>query len=462
MIHSKIALILLASCSLVMTACGGGGGGGGSSTPQATSSSGSSTASTSSSSTSSSTSSTTSSSSSASSSSSDDSSSSNDDSSSSAGDSNIADMLRGITDNAIIPNYEAQATAITNFAASTGSLAAYCDAIGTDSEAATLTTAQNEWKTVMVTIQQAEPHAVGPIAVNDDYLRNRIHSFANADLQTCSVDQAVIKQSDANFDLSTRSNNQKGFGAIEYLLFDTTLTSQCSANYDNAATWNALGDTEKKSQRCTYAKALAADADTAATSVLNKWQASGENYRAEFIDEASSGNNLQALTDVLLIHIDKEAKDRKMQEALGISGCTSDECRARIESPYSKTSLENVKNNMIGFLNVYNGGEGVGFDNYLSDMGEKTISDGVISKITAIQTNLDSTTVALVDQVASLSETSNQTACTNAYGNPSTPSAEFSACVLTGLLSEAKAYMFYDFAVTINVTIPDAAAGDND
>ena len=462
MTHSKIALVLLASCSLVITACGGGGGGGGNTTPQATSTSGSSTTSTSSSSTTSSTSSSTSTSSSASSSTNDDSSSSDDDSSSDAGDSNIAAMLRGITNNAIIPNYEAQATAITNFAASTGSLAAYCDAIGTDNEVSTLTTVQNEWKTVMATIQQAEPHAVGPIAVNDDSLRNRIHSFANHDLQTCSLDQAVIKQNEADFDLATRSSNQRGFGAIEYLLFDTTLTSQCSSNYENATTWNALADTDKKSQRCTYAKALASDADLAATSVLTKWQESGENYRADFIAEANAGNNLQALTDELLIHIDKEAKDRKMQVALGISGCTTDGCRAQIESPYSKTSLENVKNNMIGFLAVYNGGEGTGFDDYLSDMGEKAISDGVIAKIDAVQANIDATTVPLVDQVASLSEAANQTACTNAYGNPSTPSVELSACTLTGLLSETKAYMFYDFAVTMNVTIPDAAAGDND
>ena len=233
MTHSKIALVLLASCSLVITACGGGGGSGGNPTPQATSTSGSSTTSTSSSSTTSSTSSSTSTSSSASSSTNDDSSSSDDDSSSDAGDSNIAAMLRGITNNAIFPNYEAQATAITNFAASTGSLAAYCDAIGTDNEASTLTTVQNEWKTVMATIQQAEPHAVGPIAVNDDSLRNRIHSFANHDLQTCSLDQAVIKQNEADFDLATRSSNQRGFGArssisclIQHLLHNVPLTTR--------------------------------------------------------------------------------------------------------------------------------------------------------------------------------------------------------------------------------------------
>ena len=88
----------------------------------------------------------------------------------------------------------------------------------------------------MATIQQAEPHAVGPVAINDDSTKKQNPLLMNHDLQTCSLDQAVIKQNDADFDLATRSSNQRGFGAIEYLLFDTTLTSQCSSNYENATT----------------------------------------------------------------------------------------------------------------------------------------------------------------------------------------------------------------------------------
>ena len=114
---------------------------------------------------------------------------------------------------------------------------------------------------------------------------------------------------------------------------------------------------------------------------------------------------------------------------------------------------------MIGFLAVYNGGEGTGFDDYLSDMGEKAISDGVIAKIDAVQANIDATTVPLVDQVSELMPRTRRHAQTlmairarrrwnlRLYAN--------------GTFSETKAYMFYDFAVTMNVTIPDAA-GDND
>ena len=90
-------------------------------------------------------------------------------------------------------------------------------------------------------------------------------------------------------------------------------------------------------------KLLASDADLAATSVLNKWQESGETIELISSQKQMQATTLQALTDELLIHIDKEAKDRKMQVALGISGCTTDGCRAQIESPYSKTSLKTSK-----------------------------------------------------------------------------------------------------------------------
>ena len=118
----------------------------------------------------------------------------------------------------IIPNYESLATAANAFAADTSSLATYCGAIGSVDEASALAAAQTEWLDVMAKIQLTEPHAVGPAGANDDTLRNRVLSYANVDLNTCGLDQSVAQQSGADFDLSPRSSNQRGFRAIEYLL----------------------------------------------------------------------------------------------------------------------------------------------------------------------------------------------------------------------------------------------------
>ena len=268
----------------------------------------------------------------------------------------------------IIPNYESLATTATAFAAGTGSLATYCGAIGSAEEASALAAAQTEWMSVMAKVQLTEPHAVGPAGANDDTLRNRVLSYANVNLNTCSLDQSVTQQSNPDFNLSTRSSNQRGLGAIEYLLYNTALTHSCAPQISATSGWNDLSTTARKTQRCTYAQSLATDVADAATTIANEWSATGGNYRATFVAEDSAGTSLQALTDVVIVHMDKEAKDRKIGIPTGVKAeCSSYSCADLIESPYSETSLTNIRNNLIGFREVFNGGDGVGFDDLIND-----------------------------------------------------------------------------------------------
>ena len=270
-------------------------------------------------------------------------------------------MLTDIADKVIIPNYEAA----TTFAAGTGSLATYCSAIGTADEATTLASAQTEWSSVMAAIQLTEPHAVGPAGANDDTLRNRVLS-ANVNLNTCGLDQSVTQQSDADFALSNRSSNQRGFGAIEYLLYNTTLTHSCAPQITATSAWNDLSTTARKTQRCTYAQSLATDVADAATTIANEWSATGG--KSQLCCRRFCWHLLQALTDVVIVHMDKEAKDRKIGIPTGVKAeCSSYSCADLIESPYSETSLTNIRNNLIGFREVFNGGDGVGFDDLITD-----------------------------------------------------------------------------------------------
>ena len=58
--------------------------------------------------------------------------------------------------------------------------------------------------------------------------------------------------------------------------------------------------------------------------------------------------------------MDKEAKDRKIGIPTGVKAeCSSYSCPDLIESPYSETSLTNIRNNLIGFREIFNGGDGV-------------------------------------------------------------------------------------------------------
>ena len=136
---------------------------------------------------------------------------------------------------------------------------------------------------------------------------------------------------------------------------------------------------------------------------------------------------LQALTDVVIVHMDKEAKDRKIGIPTGVKAdCSSYSCADLIESPYSETSLTNIRNNLIGFRG-FNGGDGVGFDDLINDADFADITSSVQTKIADAIANIDSASVSLSDQAAAITDETTASACTNAYGSPDTSSIDYSA-----------------------------------
>jgi predicted lipoprotein len=372
-------------------------------------------------------------------------------------------MLTDIADKVIIPNYESLATEANEFAADTSALATYCGAIGSADEDSALAAAQTEWSGVMAKIQLTEPHAVGPAGANDDTLRNRVLSYANVDLNTCGLDQSVAQQSNADFELSARSSNQRGFSAIEYLLYNTTLTHSCAPQISATSGWNDLAETTQKTQRCTYAQSLARDVADAASTIANEWSAAGGDYRATFVAEESAGTSLQALTDVVIIHMDKEAKDRKVGIPTGVKAeCSGFSCVDLIESPYSETSLTNIRNNLVGFREIFNGGDGLGFDDLINDADFADITTSVQTKISDAIANIDSASVSLNDQATAITDETTASACTNAYGSPDTSSTDYSACSLTGLLKRITDVLKIEFVNIVGVNLPGSVQSDND
>ena len=58
-----------------------------------------------------------------------------------------------------------------------------------------------------------------------------------------------------------------------------------------------------------YGKLLAGDISTASATVNDAWKADGSDYRADFIASGNAGENIQALSDALIVMMDKQAKD---------------------------------------------------------------------------------------------------------------------------------------------------------
>ena len=442
---SKAHLTLsLLSILLTLAGCGGGGGGGGgalaTSNPTNTTASGSGSSSTTDSSDSSSED------------------SADDDVTSDL--STTALMLRDIANNVMVPAYQDLSTKTASLADTSG-VQGYCDALGGANEATEFDSVKALWSAASDAYAKTEVHSVGPADI-DGAFRYRVSSYASAPLDKCGLDNSVVNQNEADFNLANRPANQRGLGAVEHLLFNDDLEHNCSSNTAPSG-WDDLSEASRKSQRCEYAVELANDIDAAADGIVDNWSVDGSNYLAEFTSEGSAGEKLQELTDAIIVHMDKEAKDKKVGIPTGVKEeCTNLSCPDKIERPYVKSSFDAVKANLQGFIDVTKGGDGRGFDDLFADEGYEGTSDDMVAKAEAAIANIDAATKTLSAQVIAIDDASKQEACTNAYVSHDETYEDYSGCALTGLLKDVTDILKIDFVTIVGVNLPGRVQSDND
>lgn len=372
-------------------------------------------------------------------------------------------MLANYADNLIIPNYEHTETAANALASKTGALSHYCAAIGGGNEASALSAAQHSWKNAMDAWQAAELHQLGPALDNSGLLRNRILSFSRGNpISTCGIDQAVVAASNNNsFSVSDRATNQRGLGAVEYLLFNTDLSHSCPSQVTETSDWNSRSEQERRQLRCNYAQLLAADIATAATSLHNAWRSEGGNYRSQFLNPATLGDNLKALSDALF-YLDTEAKDAKLGIPTGINAsCSQTACPEVIESPYAEHSLSNIEANLQAFLTLLTGGSGLGFDDIIAQAGVPQVTAMLQSNTNAALSEIQAMNESLKLQAEGITDTGDEQACQSAADNPD-GARTIPACNLYGYIRWVTDALKTGFVAAVSVDLPDRAQSDND
>lgn len=372
-------------------------------------------------------------------------------------------MLANYADSIIVPNYESLADTTNVLAAESGSIATYCSAIGSDNESSARSAAQAAWKTTMDAWQTTTLHELGPIQANNNALRNRISSFARGSaLSTCGVDQAVVlANSNPNFSLSSRSANQRGLGAVEYLLFSDNLEHSCSSQITETTDWNTRPEIERKQLRCAYAQTLAVDIDAAAQRVVKAWLIDADNYRSEFINPSSLDTNLKALSDALF-YLDTETKDTKLGIPLGINAtCSQPSCPEVIESPYAEYSLNNIAQNLRSFLNLLQGGSGLGFDDIIAQAGVAEVTELMRQNTEAAIGEINTMSTSLRQQAEGISNEEAAQTCLTAANTPDSQRS-IPACNLYGYLRRVTDTLKVGFVAAVDVDLPDRAQSDND
>jgi len=370
-------------------------------------------------------------------------------------------LMTNLVDNIFIPNYEVAATQATAFATESGSLSTYCDDIGTDNEAISMIAAQTDWLGLMESVQKTEMHVIGPALRNEDALHNRMHSYSTSPLATCALDQAIIAAADDSFQITSRAYSQRGMGAIEYLLFNENLNHSCSSQISVTANWNDQPESQRKQQRCALAEYIAEDVATASNQIHSEWTEGDVPFRTDFLNPESLGDNFQLITDGLF-YLETFTKSQKLAIPLGLDAkCSSLTCVGLVESPYSESSLRNVRTNAAEFLRIFNGGTGPGFDDLIDREDFGYITQRFQTQLGAIDSKLALMTVSLFDQIALVEADADDPTCINAFLNPDDESL-IEACSLTGLLKRVTDDLKIEFVTIVGVAIPGRVQSDND
>ena len=371
------------------------------------------------------------------------------------------EMLVAYIDEIVLPNYQDLEALTTQFSGPDGTLGAYCDAIGTADESSQHAAARRDWLAISDKVQASELHVIGPAFENGGSLQFRLNSYMAGPLSTCGVD-GIAAQVEDGINIDERSLNQRGIGALEYLLFNDNLDHSCPPQAAATAQWNTLDERTRASQRCQAAQLIAGDMSAAAATLVDKWAPTAQDYRAVFLSEERVGESLQETTDAMF-YLEEGAKDAKLGNPLGIVvACSALTCPEQIESPYSVTSLDNIIANVKAFRRIFMSNDETGFDAHLTAEGFPEVAERFINNLEASITYAESIEQSVTEQVAAIATEAEETTCSNAFANPDSPSEQFPLCTLYGKLKTIVDDLKIDFVTIVNVSIPGGSQSDND
>jgi len=256
-------------------------------------------------------------------------------------------MLDNIATNIIEPQHEA-------FFAEALALQSAIHTLQADLNLQNLTTAQAAWKRAAYEWAKCELFSSQRIML----LHNQINKW---ETNTHFIENFIAgdEELDSAF-IETIGSTAKGLPAIEYLIFEPA--------QDNAAVLDQLAS---NTRRLDYLVALADNLIFKTEELLNVWSRAGVKYLETFITADGEGNNSQStisrLTNEMVVYLD-DILNRRLEIPLGrnTGGTIQPESLQAWRSGYSAALIQS---RLEGFQWAFNGGEGIGFDDYLDFLG---------------------------------------------------------------------------------------------
>jgi predicted lipoprotein len=297
-------------------------------------------------------------------------------------------LLAHLGANVLLPIYAAFETRATGLA---GAITGYCNALDAGTPGATLETARAAWRDAIDTWERAEAVLVGPAAMDNKALRDRVYAWPL--LAPCDVDRDVASRwmDPASYDITTKLQNRRSLLAIEYLLYPQTDMHNCAIEPPG---WTALG-ADLPRARCRLAEVLAQDVAAAAATLHTAWRADGGNYVGQLATAGGAGSSIASahagvnLVSDSFFYIDRMVKDMKLAESAGIAvnacGTVQEPCVREVELRFADRGSQAILINLTTLREALTGttaaSDGPGFDDFLVAVGHPEVAGRMTSEL---------------------------------------------------------------------------------
>lgn len=232
---------------------------------------------------------------------------------------------------------------------------------------------RKQWISTMLAYHKLP--AFGPLQDRGRYLAQSLYAWPN--FNACAVDLAVVKLKAGKKSVHMPVSI-KGLGALEYLIFDEALDSNCNpqdAANKPAFDWVALGDSRsRRLDRCRFAEKLARDVHDSANQLATYWDPQGLNFSKTLID----GSRYASL---------HEATHGLSESLIGLATVKDPDL---VEHPWSGIAQQALSARLEGFKAILLGSntpnsKRFGLDDTLAATGRKDLAERLLSAANAAQ-----------------------------------------------------------------------------
>lgn len=249
------------------------------------------------------------------------------------------EVIIGLTDGVIVPGYRAVAAESRDLRATLE------DLCSTPSDMA-MDRARQAWMDARASWKKSEATWLGPVMDRRSVSVMDWSPIEPTRIEAMLLDSPVSTEEEVRESLAS---TQRGFGAIEYVLFGGDALDRLS---------------ERNSERCGYLIALGKLVESESAAILDEWSAERNGkppYSDYFTGRASSSLlTSQAVADVVRtqVFLVRTIVDMRLASALGLREGGPDP--ASIPGGDGQNALDDLRNEVLGIWSMYEGPEGDG------------------------------------------------------------------------------------------------------